>query len=471
MTEPMLRFVSQPQKRPTKRPAIKRRADFKEIYKGFSIAQAEEQSSRCSQCGIPFCSAHCPLGNNIPDWLRLAATHRLKEAYLLSSATNSFPEICGRICPQDRLCEGNCVIHKGFESVTIGGVERFITETAFQNGWVEPNYPENELGKKVGIIGSGPAGLACAENLRAKGYEVHIYERQAQAGGLLRYGIPGFKLEKNIVDRRIELLKKQGVIFHLGQEIGEGPKALSFDSIRNRYDTLFIATGVYQARRAHVQGEDLKGVVKALEFLIQAENPEPDYNAKGKKVVVIGGGDTAMDCVRSAIRQGAQKVTCVYRRDRENMPGSRQEVMNAEEEGGIFHFLAAPEAFIGHESVEAVRLKEMRLGVMDANGRRAVDPTGTHTQLDADMVICALGFDPEDLPSKWNEPKLAVTSWKTLSVKDQHYETSLPGVFAGGDIVRGASLVVWAIADGRGAAEAMHKYLVKQAAQEIEEAL
>lgn len=465
MAEPMLKFVHQPQERPVKRPAEQRRKDFGEIYEGFPLDRAEEQASRCSQCGIPFCASHCPLGNNIPDWLRLAATGRLREAYSLSSETNSFPEICGRICPQDRLCEGNCVINKDFKSVTIGAVERFITETAFSEGWVEPDLPASEKKRSVGIVGSGPAGLACAESLRARGYEVHVYERQAEAGGLLRYGIPGFKLEKHVVRRRVDLLQAQGVIFHCGQEIGSGKGALSFDELKGRHDSLFLATGVYRAKQAHVPGEELKGVIKALTFLCQAENPESDFDSAGKRVVVIGGGDTAMDCVRSAIRQGAAKVTCVYRRDRANMPGSRQEVRNAEEEGGAFMWLAAPDSFIGKDHVEAVRLKEMRLGVPDADGRCAVEPTGNHSLLEADMVICALGFDPEDLPALWQRDDLAVTSWKTLKVARNSYETSIPGVFAGGDIVRGASLVVWAIRDGREAAESIDDYLSTQSAQ------
>lgn len=459
MADPMLKFVHQPQERPVKRPADQRRKDFSEIYEGFLLEKAEEQASRCSQCGIPFCASHCPLGNNIPDWLRLAATGRLKEAYSLSSETNSFPEICGRICPQDRLCEGNCVINKDFKSVTIGAVERFITETAFSEGWVEPDRPLTEKSLSVGIIGSGPAGLACAESLRARGYEVHVYERQAEAGGLLRYGIPGFKLEKHVVKRRVDLLQAQGVIFHLGQEIGTGPGALSFDEVQGRHQALFLGTGVYKAKQACVKGETLKGVVKALDFLCQAEDPEPDLNSKGKRVIVIGGGDTAMDCVRSAVRQGAAKVTCVYRRDRANMPGSRQEVINAEEEGGEFLWLSAPDSFIGKNHVEAVRLKEMRLGVPDSDGRRAVEPTGQHSLLEADMVICALGFDPEELPVLWNRDDLAVTSRNTLKIARNSYETSIPGVFAGGDIVRGASLVVWAIRDGREAAKAMDSYL------------
>lgn len=459
MSEQMLRFVRCSQHPPEKRPAAERRHDHREIYENFSLEKAEEQASRCSQCGIPFCTTHCPLENVIPEWLRLAASGRLEEAYELSSSTNSFPEICGRICPQDRLCEGNCVIHKGFRSVTIGAVERFITETAFAEGWVKPALPIKEQGKSVGIVGSGPAGMACAERLRALGYEVHIYERQQKPGGLMMYGIPSFKLDKTVVERRWRLLEEQGILFHLNQEIGSGDAALPLETLRERHDAVFLATGVYRSRQVTVPGVGMKGIVEALDYLKAAHRPSQALNAKGRHVVVIGGGDTAMDCMRTAIRQGAERVTCAYRRDRGNMPGSRQEVTNAEEEGAYFQWLAAPEAFIGGEHVEAVRLKEMRLGAMDAQGRRMVEPSGGHSTLQADMVICALGFEPEDLPTLWQEPHLAVTPWGTLEVRAGGYETSLPGVFAGGDIVRGASLVVWAIRDGRDAAAAIHTHL------------
>ncbi|GBQ06748.1 NAD(P)-dependent oxidoreductase [Saccharibacter floricola] len=459
MTEKMLRFVSCSQHPPEKRPASERRHDGREIYEGFSLERAEEQASRCSQCGIPFCAVHCPLENVIPEWLRLAASGRLEEAYELSSSTNSFPEICGRICPQDRLCEGNCVIHKGFRSVTIGAVERFITETAFAEGWVKPALPHHDRGQSIGIVGSGPAGLACAERLRAKGYEVHVYERQNKPGGLLMYGIPSFKLDKEVVERRWRLLEEQGIMFHLGQAIGSKDGELSLETLRSRHDAVFLATGVYRSRQVKVPGVGMDGVVDALDYLKESHSPSEELNAKGRHVVVIGGGDTAMDCMRTAIRQGAEKVTCAYRRDRDNMPGSRQEVANAEEEGAYFQWLAAPEAFIGEDHVHAVRLKEMRLGAADEQGRRMVEPSGGHNTLRADMVICALGFEPEDLPGQWHEPELAVTPWGTLKVPTGGYETSLSGVFAGGDIVRGASLVVWAIRDGRDAAAAIHTHL------------
>ena len=477
MAERMLQFVTQPQVQPEKRGADERRHDFGEIYKGFVRTRAEEQASRCSQCGIPFCSVHCPLGNNIPDWLKLTAEDRLQEAYEMSSATNTFPESCGRIGPQDRLCEGNCVIEKGCESVTIGAVERFITENAFEQGWVKPSMPERELGRSVGIVGAGPAGLACAERLRALGYEVHVYDRHDRVGGLMVYGIPSFKLEKTVIARRHALLEQQGIVFHLSTPIGAADGETSLDELRNRHEAVFLGTGVYRSREVQVPGAGLNGVVDAIDFLTASnrrgydEDPGEDLalHAKGRRVVVIGGGDTAMDCVRTSIRQGAENVVCVYRRDRENMPGSRQEVGNAEEEGVKFEWLAAPEAFVGDQKVGGVRVQKMRLGAPDATGCRSIEATGQHSVVEGDLVIRALGFDPEDLPALWQQPDLAVTRWGTLKVAPGGFETSLEGVFAGGDIVRGASLVVWAIRDGRDAAESIHHYMTQTAAAEAAE--
>ncbi|MGC9270774.1 FAD-dependent oxidoreductase, partial [Acidiphilium sp.] len=315
MTEHMQQFVRLAQQPPAKRGVSERREDFGEIYREFDPAGAAAQASRCSQCGIPFCQIHCPLGNNIPDWLKLSAEGRLEEAYEISAATNTFPEICGRICPQDRLCEGNCVIEKGFESVTIGAVERFITDTAFERGWVKPIRPRRERAASIGIIGAGPAGLAAAEALRRLGYQVAVYDRHDRMGGLLIYGIPGFKLEKPIVERRRLWLEDGGVKFHLNQDIGG---ALSFATLRNRHAAVLIATGVYKAREITAPGSSLAGIVPALDYLIASNrkglgDTVPDYesgllNAAGKRVVVIGGGDTAMDCVRTAIRQDAASV-------------------------------------------------------------------------------------------------------------------------------------------------------------------
>ncbi|SNB65178.1 glutamate synthase (NADPH/NADH) small chain [Arboricoccus pini] len=469
MASKMMQFVSIEQRMPDKRTVAERRDDFKEIYGQFSSERAGQQASRCEQCGVPFCQVHCPVHNNIPDWLKLTAEDRLEEAYELSSATNNLPEICGRICPQDRLCEGNCVIEQaGHGTVTIGSVEKYITDTAFERGWVKPVKPVRERSASVAVIGAGPAGLAAAEQLRKLGYAVDVYDRYDRAGGLLMYGIPGFKLEKDIVERRNEYFRQSGIRFHLNAGIGEnGP---SFAELRQRYDAVFIATGVYRARDIQVPGAALKGVVAALDFLTASNrmgmgDDVPSFvdgtlNAAGKHVVVIGGGDTAMDCVRTSIRQGAKSVKCLYRRDKANMPGSMREVKNAEEEGVEFVWLSAPEAFLGEGRVEAVRAHRMRLGAPDSTGRQMPEVVpGSNERHAADLVIKALGFDPEDLPAMFGEDALKVTRWGTLTIDWTTMMTSLPGVFAGGDIVRGASLVVWGVRDGRDAAAAIHRYL------------
>ena len=467
MSEKMLQFVSTTKSMPEKRTADARVADFDEIYTDFNEAKAEEQASRCSQCGVPFCQVNCPLHNNIPDWLMLTAEGRMEEAYQVSSQTNNFPEICGRICPQDRLCEGNCVIEKGFESVTIGAVEKHITETAFEEGWVKPVSPVVELDQSVGIIGAGPAGLAAADMLRRKGYQVVVYDRYDRVGGLLIYGIPGFKLEKDIVERRARLLADGGVQFKLNCDIGSD---ISFDEIRAAHDAVLIATGVYKARDIKLPGAGLDGVVPALDYLTASNRKslgdevvafdEGTLNAEGRNVVVIGGGDTAMDCVRTAIRQKAKSVTCLYRRDKANMPGSQREVANAEEEGVNFQWLSAPQAFLGDGDVRAVRAQKIHLGQPDATGRQVPEIIdGSDFELEADLVVKALGFDPEDLPSMFNEPALKVSKWGTLSIDWQSMMTSLPGVFGAGDIVRGASLVVWGVRDGRDAAERIDSFI------------
>ncbi len=467
MADRMLQFTTMPQHQPDKRAASARVFDFQEIYKDFAVARAQAQSSRCSQCGVPFCSIHCPLNNNIPDWLKLTAEGRLDEAYEVSAATNNFPEICGRICPQDRLCEGNCVIERGFESVTIGAVERFITDHAFTQGWVKPVAPRQELSQSIGVVGAGPGGLAAAEELRRRGYQVHVYDWHDRVGGLMMYGIPGFKLEKEIVLRRWRLLEQGGIVFHLNTDVG---RDVTFAELRARHDAVLLATGVYQARDIGGPGSGLPGIVKSLDFLIASNRKGlgdgvPDFDsglldAAGKHVVVIGGGDTAMDCVRTSVRQGAASVSCLYRRDKANMPGSFREVSNAEEEGVRFVWLSAPEAFLGDNHVSAVRAVHMRLGLPDASGRQSVDVVdGSHFSLRADLVIKALGFDPEPLPQLWGQEALEVTGWGTLKVNQTSFQTSLPGVFAAGDIVRGASLVVWAIRDGRDAAARIHAYL------------
>ncbi|MFN3613616.1 MAG: NAD(P)-dependent oxidoreductase [Rubrimonas sp.] len=460
----MLKFVSVERQTPEKRSAEDRREDFQEIYREYAAEKAAEQAGRCSQCGIPFCQSNCPLHNNIPDWLMLTAQGRLQEAYEISQATNTFPEICGRICPQDRLCEGNCVIEQsGHGTVTIGAIEKHITDTAFDQGWVKPIRPAAERPEKVAVIGAGPAGLAAADALRRRGFQVSVYDRHDRAGGLLTYGIPGFKLEKDVVMKRIAQLRDGGVSFRLDCEIGVDH---SFKALQDHYDAILIAVGVYKARDIGGPGAGLDGIVPALDYLIASNRKSfgdsvPAFdsgalNAEGKNVVVIGGGDTAMDCVRTAVRQGAKSVKCLYRRDRANMPGSQREVQNAEEEGVEFAWLSAPRAFVGEGRVSGVRAVRMRLGPPDASGRQAPEEIpGSEETLPCDLAIKALGFEPEDVTRLWGVEGLEVTRWGTIKADFRTKRTSLPGVYAAGDIVRGASLVVWAIRDGREAAEAI----------------
>ncbi|HWL47093.1 MAG TPA: NAD(P)-dependent oxidoreductase, partial [Sphingomonadaceae bacterium] len=424
---PMQAFVHVEQDYPAKRPANERNHDFAEIAHRYETRKAREQSSRCAQCGVPYCATHCPLHNHIPDWLRLTAEGRVREAYELSSSTSTMPEICGRICPQDRLCEGNCVIEfAGHGAVTIGAVEKYITDTAWDEGWVEPIRTLPERGQSIGVIGAGPAGLSAAERLRARGYEVHIYDRHDRPGGLLVYGIPGFKLEKFVMDRRITRLEQAGIVFHNNFEVG---RDATLPDLRARHDAILIATGVYRPRAIKVPGVDLPGVVEALDYLITSNRKgygdavpafdDGGLDARGKNVVVIGGGDTAMDCVRTAVRQGAKSVKCLYRRDRANMPGSPREVGNAEDEGIEFVWLSAPEAFESDAAahVGAVRAARMRLGAPDGSGRRAPEPEPDSTfRIEADLVIKALGFNPEDLPALFGADTLSVTRWGTLRV-------------------------------------------------------
>lgn len=460
---PMLKFVDVPRIMPEKRDADTRREDFNEIYAEYADAKAKEQASRCSQCGVPYCQSHCPLHNNIPDWLMLTAEGRLKEAYELSQETNTFPEICGRICPQDRLCEGNCVIEQsGHGTVTIGSVEKYITDTAWEEGWVKPIAPSIERPESVGIIGAGPGGLAAADRLRREGIQVTVYDRYDRSGGLMVYGIPGFKLEKDVVMRRNKQLEDGGVEFVLSCNVGED---ISFEALREKHDAILIATGVYKSRDLGGPGAGAAGIVRAIDYLTASNRKSfgddvPEFesgelNAEGKRVVVIGGGDTAMDCVRTAVRQGAESVKCLYRRDRTNMPGSQREVQNAEEEGVEFVWLSAPKGFTG-DTVDGVMVQKMRLGAPDATGRQVPELIeGSDYVEGADLVIKALGFEPEDLPKLWGVEGLEVTRWGTIKADFRTHETSLAGVYAAGDIVRGASLVVWAIRDGREAADAI----------------
>ena len=475
----MLQFINLEQQTPAKRETRKRKEDFKEIYSEFINVKAKEQSSRCSQCGVPFCQIHCPLSNNIPDWLKLTAEGRLQEAYELAQSTNNMPEVCGRICPQDRLCEGNCVIEQsGHGTVTIGSVEKYITDTAWEKGWVKPHKINIELNQSVGIIGAGPAGMACAEELRKLGYQVTIYDRYDRPGGLLIYGIPNFKLEKFVVERRTKLLKDSGIKFVQNFEVG---KEKTLKELKEKHDAILIATGVYKAREVEIEGNKLKNIFSAMDFLTASnrkglgDNVElfdnGTLNAEGKKVVVIGGGDTAMDCVRTAVRQKAMSVKCIYRRDRENMPGSAREVKNAEEEGVNFVWLSNPKKFLGETSISGVVVNKMVLGEPDATGRlRPVVQENSEYKIDADIVIKSLGFDPENIPKLFSAENLSVSRWGTIKIDLQTMQTNIDGVFAAGDIVRGASLVVWAIRDGRDAANEIKKYLQNKITKNIKAA-
>tara|TARA_Y100001970_G_scaffold293993_1_gene445449 strand:+ start:71 stop:1501 length:1431 start_codon:yes stop_codon:yes gene_type:complete len=464
----MLKFTSIFKENPSKTNAKKRLENFNEIYAGYAKEKAKEQSSRCSQCGVPFCQVHCPLHNNIPDWLQLAAEERFQEAYELSTSTNNMPEVCGRICPQDRLCEGNCVIEQsGHGTVTIGSIEKFITDNAWENGWIKKINVEKELKQSIGIIGSGPAGLTAAEELRKKGLQITIYDRYDRAGGLLIYGIPNFKLEKEIIKKRINRLIESGINFELNCDVG---KDKTFDEIRSQHDAVLIATGVYKSRYINLNNKNFSNVVPALDYLTisnklclndKIENSlTKAIDVKNKNIVVIGGGDTAMDCVRTAIRQKPKSVKCLYRRDKINMPGSQREVENAIEEGVDFNWLTLPIEYIGNQTVQKIKTAKMQLGSPDDTGRRRPElKQGSEEIIDADLVIEALGFEPENLPLLFNQKNLNLTEWGTVKVNHNNMMTSLKGVFAAGDIVRGASLVVWGIKDGRDVAKYINKYL------------
>ena len=467
----MLKFTSINQKNPHKNSSKLRSKNFNEIYSRFAKEKAEEQSSRCSQCGIPFCQVHCPLQNNIPDWLKLTAEDRLEEAYEISSETNNVPEVCGRICPQDRLCEGNCVIEQsGHGSVTIGSIEKYITDVAWEKGWVKKINVSEEKKDSIGIIGSGPAGLAAAEQLRKKGYQITIYDRYDRAGGLLIYGIPNFKLEKEIIYKRTKRLKDSGINFILNCDIG---KTISYEKIKKIHDAVLIATGVYKSREINLNTSNANNVVQALDFLIasnkkglndRVENFDNGrYDSKNKNTIVIGGGDTAMDCVRTAVRQGAKSVKCLYRRDKKNMPGSQREVQNAIEEGVDFNWLTLPKKYLGDKEITQTTIIKMQLGSPDETGRRSSEPIlGSEQNLDSDLIIEALGFEPENLPLLFHDKNLLVTEWGTIKIDYKNMMTNIEGVFAAGDIVRGASLVVWGIKDGRDVAEKIHDFILKK---------
>lgn len=463
MASRLLKFSEIACQPPEIRDASSRTSDFQEIHRDFLIGKAAEQASRCSQCGIPFCQAHCPLGNHIPDWLQLAAEGRTREAYEVSAATNPMPEVCGRVCPQDRLCEGNCVVEQaGFGTVTIGAVERWLTDTAVRQGWVAPIAPAAERDQSVGIVGAGPAGMAAAERLRRQGYRVTLYDRYDRTGGLMIYGIPNFKLDKTIPQRRGDALAEGGVTLRANWELGRDG---SLADLRARHDAVLLAFGAYAARRLDAPGCDDAGTIPALEYLTASNrtglgDTVPDFesgalDARGKRVVVVGGGDTAMDCVRTAVRQGAESVTCLYRRDRDNMPGSAREVGYAEGEGVRFAFLSAPLEVSGC----GIRVQPMRLGEAEAGRRRPVATEDPHWPLDADMVIEALGFTPEHAGRLGGEETLKINARGCVHVNPKTMETTVPGVFAAGDLARGPSLVVWALKDAITASDAIHSHL------------
>lgn len=450
-----------------KRPPEERRRDFREIYLEYAAEEAVMlEAQRCLECKEPSCEIACPLGNRIHEWLRLASEGKFLEAAAVSRETSNLPEICGRVCPQDRLCEEGCILVQKQQPVSIGAIERFINEYAFRvEGLPQVALPPPS-GFCVAIVGSGPAGLACADELAKMGHQVTVFEAWPAPGGLLVYGIPGFKLEKHVVERRIRYLEALGVRFVCNTRIG--PDRSIDDLFREGYHALFLGTGSQKAKNPHVEGDQLAGVLEALPFLIR-NNTEPELlppgspakdDLSGQRVVVLGGGDTAMDCLRTAVRLGAAKVTCVYRRDEENMPGSRREVKSAKEEGVEFHWLTAPVKFIGdeHGKVKAIECVQMVLGEPDKDGRRKpVEVKGSNYLIETDLVIMAFGFDASPVEGE-GASKLQTNKWGNYDV-NRAKMTSWPGVFAGGDIVRGADLVVTAIKDGRDAARGIDEYL------------
>ncbi|MEI6070572.1 MAG: NAD(P)-dependent oxidoreductase [Verrucomicrobiae bacterium] len=460
--DPQHKWTNIDRENPPKRSAVDRVADFLEIYALYDEKTAAEQASRCIQCPEPACVDGCPLNNRIPEWLAATAEGNFLEAAVLSRSTSNMPEICSRVCPQERLCEGSCILNGKSESVTIGAIERFINEYAFRvlGTEVERTAPN---GFRVAVIGSGPAGLAAADQLAELGYAVTVLETQNLPGGLLVNGIPSFKLEKSIVARRIQILEKRGVEFRLGVALG---KDVSLGELLRDYSAVFLGFGAQEAKPLGIPGENLSGVVQALPFLIQ-KNVDfpvldmPPIDVAGKRVAVLGGGDTAMDCLRTALRCGASAAFCLYRRDLANMPGSRKEYGNALEEGAVFHFLTNPTAIEGNESgaVARVRCVRMELGEPDASGRRKPRAVlGSETTVDADCVIGAYGFDPVPFPPGSDLAEVKTNEWGGVVV-DANQMTSVPGVFAGGDSVRGPSLVVHAVRDARKAALGIHRHL------------
>jgi glutamate synthase (NADPH) small chain len=467
MADKNLQFLDIPRTDPAKLPVETRVAEFREIYAQFTPDGAAQQAGRCLACGNPFCEWKCPVHNYIPNWLKLIQEGNLLEAAELSHKTNSLPEMCGRICPQDRLCEGACTLNDGLGAVTIGAIEKYITDEAFKLGWTPDMSNVKATGKRVAIIGAGPAGLGCADILTRNGVKPVVYDRYARIGGLLTFGIPPFKLEKDIVEKRREVMEGMGVEFRLGVEVG---RDVTVDDLLTEYDAVFMGMGTYKYVKGGFPGEDLAGVYEALPYLIANINHELGLpgsaeqliSMKGKRVVVLGGGDTGMDCNRTAIRQGAESVTCTYRRDEANMPGSRRDYKNSKEEGVEFLFNAQPIELIGSEQVEGVKIVETRLGRPDARGRRVPEPIpGSERVIPADAVIIAFGFLPS--PPEWFDKqniRLHTNGRVRVSASaETPFQTTNPKIFAGGDMVRGSDLVVTAVFEGREAAKGILKYL------------
>ncbi|MBC7007024.1 FAD-dependent oxidoreductase [Pseudoalteromonas sp. BZK2] len=469
MSENVYQFIDVQRVDPRKKPISARKQSFVEIYEPFSETQVNSQADRCLDCGNPYCEWKCPVHNYIPQWLKLIRTGRILEAAELSHRTNSLPEVCGRVCPQDRLCEGSCTLEEEFGAVTIGNIEKYITDTAFKMGWKPDMSYVVWSDKKVAIIGAGPAGLGCADILVRNGVKPVVFDRHPEIGGLLTFGIPSFKLEKEVMQKRREIFTEMGVEFQLNTEVGVD---ITLDEILAEYDAVFLGVGTYQSMRAGLENEDADGVFDALPFLIgntnrvmgYAEDKQAYIDMANEKVVVLGGGDTAMDCVRTSIRQGATQVTCAYRRDEENMPGSKREVKNAREEGVEFTFNVQPKGIVvdEHGKVAGVKMVKTQLGEPDENGRRrAEEVAGSEHVIEATKVLMAFGFKPHKMD--WLEPYgVEINHWGGINAPEKGeftHQTTNPKIFAGGDIVRGSDLVVTAIFEGRNAAEGIMDYL------------